>query len=270
MGCATARAYAEENTIEDQTIKTGFEAHTAVASVRVIRAHSTAKFILPAHFAAIKEELNLNKKAEDQALLAPFYAKFSSTQESDRAQVLAAYPRLSQTELNKEILIREEDLTIVAILLSCSSAEDKAKALYDVFDDGLTGNLPKLAINEIFKVALELAISDLPVLTKNQSDDVKKYLAKAVQNFSLALAAAVKLVVTDQSAPAVAKKDFVKAVIKHKEGVLMTVAGLREFSVDQTKSDPPKESAPKDKKKEKAADAPKEPETAPKEEVKQQ
>ncbi len=259
-GCANTRAHVEENMIEDQAIKTGFESHTAETSVRVIRAHSTAKFILSAHFKAIKNELNLNKKPDDQTLLTSFYDKFSSTQESDRAQVLAAYSRLSQADLSKETLIREEDLTIVAILLSRSSAEDKAKALYDVFDDGLTGNLTKPAVNEIFKVALELAISDLPVLTKSQPDDVKKYLAKAVQNFSLALAAAVKLVVTDQSAPAVAKKDFVKAVTNYKEGALTTVAGLREFSVDQTKpepSAPPKDSAPKDQV------------TAPKEEVKQ-
>jgi hypothetical protein len=250
----------EENMIEDKAIKTGFEAHSAETSVRVIRAHSTAKFILSAHFKAIKSELNLNKKPEDQILLKTFYDKFSSTQESDRAQVLAAYSRLSQADLSKETLIREEDLTIVAILLSRSSAEDKAKALYDVFDDGLTGNLTKPAVNEIFKVALELAISDLPVLTKSQSDEVKNYLAKAVQNFSLALAAAVKLAVTNQSAPAVAKNDFVAAVIKYKEGALTTVAGLREFSFEQTKpvpSSPPQGSAPTNQA------------TAPQEEVKQ-
>ena len=116
MGCATTRTYPEESTIEDQTLKTGFEAHTAETSLRVIRAHSTAKFILTAHFTAIKDELNLNKKAEDQALLEAFYAKFSSSQDSDRGKVLAAYSRLSQAELSKGALIREEELTTAAIL----------------------------------------------------------------------------------------------------------------------------------------------------------
>lgn len=236
MGCTTTRIHPEESTIENQRIKTGFEEHTAKSAVLAIRAHSTARLILSRHFYAIKKELNLNNKQDDHKLLEAFYAKLSTNQESDRNRVLSAYPRISQEDLNKKAMTREDDLTILAILLSRSSAKDKANALYDVFDDGLAGSLTKLAINEIFKVAFRLAIVDLPMLNKSKPDDIRLYFEKASQNYDLALAAAVNVVVPDQSTQTVAKKDFVQAVTHCKEADLTAVAGLRGFAVNLAQS----------------------------------
>lgn len=271
MGCASSRSCLEETTIQAQSIKTGFEVHTTEAVVRSIRAHSTAKFIIPAHFNAIKKELSLNDWPENQQLLKAFYARISSTEESDRSQLLAAYPRLSQAELGDGALIREEELTVLAILLSRSPAKEKAVALFNVFDDGLGGNLTEPAINELFKVAFELALSHLPKLYKKPTEEVDKYLEKAQQNYTKAIAAAVALVVTDKKAPAVALKTFVKAVGKQKKADLTSATGLREYAVNQT----PKEAKPADKDKakkskakeskegEKPADAPNAPVEAP-------
>jgi len=271
MGCASSRGSLEETTIETQSVKTGFEVHTTEAVVRTIRTHSTAKFILPAHFNAIKKELSLNDLPDNLQLLKAFYEKISSTEESDRAQLLAAYPRLSQAELGEGGLIREEELTVLAILLSRGPAKVKAAALFNAFDDGMGGNLTEPAINELFKVAFELALSHLPMLYKKPSEEVKKYLEKGQQNYTKAITAAVALVVTDKKAPAVAQKTFVKALGKQTKANLTSVAGLREFAADQT----PKElkSAEKSKAPE-AAEKPVEdnkaaPVEAPKEEAKQ-
>jgi len=271
MGCANTRNHAEERTIEAESVKTGFENHSAAAIANIIRTHSTAKFILSAHFSAIKRELRLNAKPEDQELLNALYARLSSTESGDRACVLAAYPRITEAELVKETLIREEELTVLAVLLSCSSPKDKAVALFRAFDDGLGGTLTESTVNELFRVAFKEALDDLPLLQRHVGDDVKKHLEKAQLNRSKGLAAAVSAAFAGKKTAAVTVKDFSDAVANHLEGQLTTAGGLRSFAVDQSvpEAKPTETAKPTTAETSKAAEQPAEGKLAPASEVKQ-
>ncbi len=243
MGCASPRSPAEEKTIQTESVLTGFEAVTASAAAHVIRSHSTAKFILSTHFKAIKRELNLNKKPEDQEILKALYDRLSSTEESDRSRVLAAYPRLSQEDLSNETLIHEEQLTVLAALLSRSSPREKAFAIFRAFDDGLGNRLTEPTANEMFRVAFKLALEDLPLLQKHASDEVNKYLEKGKRNYIKAITEAVAVAIANRKNASAT--EFANAVSKHLEGKLTSAAGLRELAVG--KLDTELEAADKEK-----------------------
>lgn len=263
MGCANTRTRAEERTIEAESVKTGFENHSAAAVASVLRSHSTAKFILSAHFNAIKRELRLNERPEDQELLNALYARLSSTDASDRTRILAAFPRLSEAELVKETLIREEELTVLAVLLSNSSPREKAIALFRVFDDGLGGQLTESTVKELFRVAFKLALSDLQVLMRKKDENVVKYLDKGNQNYTKGVAAAAVVALADKKVVAV--KDFADALASHSEGKLTSAEGLRGFAVDQTTP----EAKPTEKETPKTAEQSAEVKSTPAGEVKQ-
>lgn len=238
MGCANTRACQEEATIETHSTKTGFEAHTAEGAVAIIRSYSTAKFILPAQFKAISTDLNLNSKETDKEQLNTFYEKLTSSDPNDVARVKAAYPRLSGADMTGFKLIHEEQLVILAVLLSRSSPKDKATTLFKEFDDNLTGVLSEATVKEMFKLAFKIALEDLPLLYQHPGDDVKKYITKGVEGVSKAITEVWTLMGTESAAPGVKRDKFVKALVNKKEGILLSAAGLREFAVGPAEPEP--------------------------------
>ena len=232
MGCANSRTYPEEVSIETHSIKTGFEPHTVKAAASTIRAHSTARFILNSHFRAISRELSLNAKPSDQPALKAFYDKLASSEQKDIEKVKTAYVRLSDADLTQDTLIREEELVVLAILLTRSSAYEKAIWLFQEFDDGCTDSLSSETIHHMFEIVFKVALDDLPSLMKNQGSDVKQYLAKGELYIQKAIEKILEVVISDKSAGTVSKEKFGRALAEFKGGVLLTAGGLREFAVD--------------------------------------
>jgi len=232
MGCVANRSSAEEVTIESKSVLTGFERHSVDAVVGAIRSHSTAKLILPAQFQAIKKALKLNAEEKDQAVLQEFYKKFITANSQAREQIEAVHSRVSVEHLDSAALLEEEKLLAAAILLSTGAPRDKALALYRLYDEGFSNALTQPVLTELLRTIFELASEDLIALAKlTETDEVKKYITKAQQNYEKGIAAALALFHKD---PPLTPEAFATTLIGYKNGQLTLPSGLRMFLVDQT------------------------------------
>ena len=238
MGCASTRAYVEEGIITTNTVEVGFEKHSVERVVSAIRTHSTAKHITHSQFEALKKVLALN--ATDTV---EFYKAFQSQEPGISQLVKSVAPHISDEQVAKGPLLHEEPLIALGILLSTGTPRDKALAFYRLFDEGFGNSLSESTLNEMFSLLFTLAIERLPILQKHGvTEDIKKYLAKAQQNKAKAVALAIALV-KRKEAPGVGPEEFANNIVNHKNGLLTSASGLREFAADQAPKPKPQDPA---------------------------
>lgn len=162
------------------------------------------------------------------------------TNEAPHSKIETFYRKLS----NKEGFYPLKDLLVVGILLAQGTVEEKARLIYQVYDETLTNSLPVSVLNTtMLKDLAYMSAQVFPLLVTNDQTPFSNVLKneKYMQDLAKISEAAVLKVFSNFSRFNTIDEDsFVYVFKRIADGTLMTSTGWRMFMMETLIIDPPK------------------------------
>jgi hypothetical protein len=224
MGCTeTKQIGSEERSVIAAEEGLGLYANTASRVDSIIRKYSSNSLINHTHLTRIAEVLNLTIiNTAPHTRVEEFFRKIA----------------------NKDGFYNLKDLLIIGILLSEGEKDEKARLIYQIYDENLTDSIPLSDIKN--KMLMDLAghsAKNLPVLVTNEQTPFSNVLKneKYMQDLESILINVVnKVSALFGNVENLNEKKFVEIFSSLVGGSLVTGSGWRIFMMEVFVAEPPK------------------------------